>query len=71
MPGIGFVGQNLCLAYVMFNKTYSWLTLCWTKPIPGIGYVRQNLFLAYVVLDKTTYGTYDVFGITKIISEIK
>ena len=54
MPGIGFVGQNLCLAYVMLNKTYSWHMLCWTnsqhsffstKPIP-----------AYVMLDKTTYG---------------
>ena len=57
MPGICFVGQNICLSYVM-NKTYSWHTLCWTKPIPGvIGYVRQNLFLAYVMLDKATYGT--------------
>ena len=55
MPGIGFVGQNLCLAYLMLNKTYSWHTFCWTKPIPGIGYVRLigNLFLAYVMLDKT------------------
>ena len=57
MPGIGFVRQNLCLAYVTLNKTYSRHMLCWTKPIPGIGYVRQNLFLAYVMLDKTTYGT--------------
>ena len=57
MPGIGFVGQNLCLACVMLNKTYSWHMLCWTKPIPGIGYVRQNLFLAYVMLDQTRYGT--------------
>ena len=57
MHGIGFVEQNLCLAYVMLNKTYSWHTLCWTKPIPGIRYVEQNLFLAYVMLDKTTYGT--------------
>ena len=58
MPGICFVGQNLCLAYVVLSKTYSWHTLCWTKPIPSIGYVRQNLFLAYVMLDKTTHGTY-------------
>ena len=35
MPGIGFVGQNLCLAYVMLKK-----------PIPGIRYVGQNLLLA-------------------------
>ena len=57
MPGIGFVGQNLCVAYVRLNKTFSWHTLCWTKPISSIGYVRQNLFLAYIMLDKTTYGT--------------
>ena len=57
MPRIGFVGQNLCLAYVMLNKAYSWHRLCSTKPIPGIHYVPQNLFLAYVTLDKTTYGT--------------
>ena len=57
MPGIGLVGQNLCLAYIMLNRTYDWHTLCWTKPIPGIGYVRQNLFLAYLMLDKTTYWT--------------
>ena len=42
MHGIGFVEQNLFLAYVMLNK-----------PIPGIRYVRQNLFLAYVMFDKT------------------
>ena len=53
MTRIGFVGQNLCLAYILLNKTYSCHMLCWTKPIPGIGYVRQNLFLAYVMLDKT------------------
>ena len=58
MPGIGFVGQNLCLVYVMLNKTIPGMAgLCWTKPIPGIGYDRQNLFLAYVMLNKTTYGT--------------
>ena len=57
MLGIGFVGQNLCLAYGMLNKTYSWHSLCWTKPIPCIGYVRQNVVLAYVTLDKTTYET--------------
>ena len=57
---------------VLLNKTYSWHTLCWTKPIPSIGYVRQNLFLAYVMLDKTTYGTLlqkfvkqDVFQVKK------
>ena len=53
MPGIGFVGQNLYLAYVMLNKTYSWHNvmldkiyslhrLCLTKPIPGICYVGQK-----------------------------
>ena len=51
MPGIGFVGQNLCLhyveqnlflAYVMLDKTYSPHRLCSTKPIPGICYVGQN-----------------------------
>ena len=45
MPGIGFVGQNLYLAYFMLIKTYTWHMLCWIKPIPSIGYVRQNLFL--------------------------
>ena len=39
MHGIGLVEQNLCLTYIMLNKTYSWHTLCWTKPIPAIGYV--------------------------------
>ena len=48
MPGIVVVGQNLCLAYVMFlayvmlDKTYSWHRLCSTKPISGIRYVGQN-----------------------------
>ena len=55
MPGVGFVGQNLCLVYVMLNKTYFWHKFCWTKPVPGMHYVRQNLFLAYVMLDQTTY----------------
>ena len=42
MLGIGFFGQNLCLAYIMLNKT-----------IPGIRYVGQNLFPALVMFDKT------------------
>ena len=42
------------LGFVLLDKTYSWHTLCWTKPTPGIGYVRQNLFLLYVMLDKPT-----------------
>ena len=74
MPGIGFVGQNLCLAYIMLNKTYSLHMLCWTKPIPGIGFVRQNPFLANVMLDKTTYGKFCIkrcFPSKKIISEVK
>ena len=45
MPGIGFVGyvgQNLFIAYLMFYKTYSRHRLCSTKSIPGICYVGQN-----------------------------
>ena len=42
MQGIGFVGQNLCLAYIMMNKTYPWHRFCFTKPISGICYVGQN-----------------------------
>ena len=53
MLGIGFVGQNLCLAYVMLDKTYAGNRFCWTKPMPGICYVEQILFLAYIMLDKT------------------
>ena len=37
------------------NKTCSWHTLRWTKPIPSIGYVQQNLFLAYIMLEKTIW----------------
>ena len=43
MPGIRYVEQNLFLAYIMLDKTYSLHK-----------YVPQNLFLAYVMLDKTT-----------------
>ena len=42
MPGKRNVEQNLFLAYVMLDKTYSWHRLCSTKPIPGIRYVGQN-----------------------------
>ena len=35
MPGICYVEQNLFLAYVMLDKTYSQQRLCSTKPIPG------------------------------------
>ena len=42
MSGIYYVEQNLFLAYVMFDKTYSRHRLCSTKPIPGIYYVGQN-----------------------------
>ena len=67
MLGIGFVGQNLCLAYIMLNKTYSWQKLCWTKPIPGIGYVRQNNIWDLVLkICKTR-----CFPSKKIISDIK
>ena len=42
MLGIGFVGQNLFLAYVMLDKTYSQHRVCLPKPMPGIRYVGQN-----------------------------
>ena len=42
MPRIGFVEQNLFLAYVVLDKTYYWHSLCSTKPIPGICYVGQD-----------------------------
>ena len=77
MLGIGFVGQNLCLAYVMLNKTYSWHImldktysrhrLSSTKPIPGIRYVGQNHILDLTVkICKTR-----CFPSKKIFSEIK
>ena len=78
MPGIGFVGQNLCLAYIMLNKTYAWHRLCWTSSIPGGGYVQQNLFLAYVYVGQNHISDLVVkiyktrcFPSKKIISEIK
>ena len=46
MSGIRYVEQNLFLAYVMLDKTYSRHKLCST-----------SLFLGYIMLDKTTYGT--------------
>ena len=42
MPGIHYVEQNLFLAYIMFDITYSWHRLCSTKPIPGIRYVGKK-----------------------------
>ena len=42
MPGIRYVEQNLFLAYVLLDKTYSRHSLCLTEPIPGIPYVGQN-----------------------------
>ena len=42
MPGIRYVEQNLFLAYVILDKTYSLHRLCSTKPIPGMCYVGQN-----------------------------
>ena len=45
MPGIPYVEQNLFLAYVMLDKTYSPHRLCSTKPIPGIHFVGQNHLL--------------------------
>ena len=42
MPGLCYVEQNIFLAHVTLDKTYSRHRLCLTKPIPGICYVRQN-----------------------------
>ena len=42
MSGIHYVEQNLFLAYVMLDKTYSQHRLCSIKPFPGIHYVGQN-----------------------------
>ena len=67
MPGICYVEQNLCLAYVMLDKTYSWHRLCSTKPFPGICYAEQNTLWDLVVkICKTR-----CFPSKKIISEIK
>ena len=67
MPGTRYVEQNLCLAYVLLDKTYSWPMLCLTKPIPGICYVGQNHIWDLVVkICKTR-----CFPSKKIISEIK
>ena len=67
MPGIHYVEQNLFLAYVMLDKTYSWHRLCLTKPISGIRYVGQNYIWDLVVkICKTR-----CFPNKKIISEIK
>ena len=69
MPGICYVEQNLFLAYVMLEKTYSQHTgrSCSTKPIPGIRYVGQNHIWDLVVkICKTR-----CFPCKKIISKIK
>ena len=67
MPGIGYVEQNLFLAYVMMDKTYSRHRLCSTKPIPGIRYVGQNHIWDLIVkICKTR-----CFPGKKIISKIK
>ena len=67
MPGIGYVEQNLFLAYDMLHKTYSQQMLCLTKPIPGIRCVRQNhIWDIVVIICKTTY-----FPSENIISKIK
>ena len=42
MPGIHYVEQNVYLAYIMLDKTYSRHRLYARKPIPGIRYVGQN-----------------------------
>ena len=67
MPGIRYVEQNLFLAYLMLDKTYSRHRLWSTRPIPGILYVRQNQIWDLVVkICKTR-----CFPSKKIISEIK
>ena len=67
MPGIRYVEQNLFLAYVMLDKTYSRRRLCSTKPIFGIRYVGQNHIWDVVVkICKTR-----CFPSKKIMSEIK
>ena len=67
MPGIRCVEQNLFLAYVMLDKTYSRHRLSSKKPIPGICYVGQNHIWGLVV---KIYKT-RCFPSEKIISEIK
>ena len=67
MPGICYIEQNLFLAYVMLDKTYSRHRLCSTKPIPGIHYVEKNHIWDMVVkICKTR-----CLLIKKIISEIQ
>ena len=66
MPDIRSIEQNLFLAYVMLDKTYSRHRLCSTKPTPGIRYVGQNCIWDLVVkICKTR-----CFQSKKIISEI-
>ena len=67
MPGIHYVEQNLFLAYVMLDKTYSRHRLCSTKPISGIRYVGQNHIWDLVVKICKTRR----FPSKKIINEIK
>ena len=67
MPGIRHVEQNLFLAYIMLDKTYSRDRLCSTKPIPGICYVRQNHIWDLVLKICITR----CFPSKKMISEIK
>ena len=68
MPGMRYVEQNLFLAYVLLDKTYSWHRFCsTTKPIPGICYVGQNHIWELVVKICETR----CFPSKKIISEIK
>ena len=78
MPGISFVGLNLCGHTFNLNKTYSWHMLCWTKRIPGIGYFRQNYSWHMLCWTKPHMGhlvvkicTTRCFPSKKIISEFK
>ena len=52
MPGIRYAEQNLFLAYIMLDKTYSQDRLCSTKPIPGIHYVGQNHIILWDLVVK-------------------
>ena len=66
MPGIRHVEQNLFLAYLMLDKTYSRHRLCSTKPISGICLTKKHIWDLVVKICKTR-----CFLSKKIISEIK
>ena len=67
MPDIHYVEQNLFLAYVMLDKTYSRHRLCSTKHIPGIRYVGQNYIWDFIEIKICT----KIFPSKIIISKLK